>query len=411
MEPFSKNPWSLLRRPEGPLAVHIDSFTELLNGQGYSRSSAHPQTRLVADFSRWLAQQRVPVQEITPGHTERYLRSRARHRRPTRSDAPALRRLLDLLRQKELIAQNGVSAEVTPLQQLVDEFVQYLRQERVLAPATLANYLPFIRCFLAEHFGRGRPRLSALCAADVVGFVQRRAARLHRKRAKVMTTALRSFLQYARFRGEIQTDLAAAVPAVADWSMSSIPRSIAPEHVQRVLASCNRQSAMGRRDYAILLLLARLGLRAGEIVSLRLEDIDWEAGCLSVRGKGSQTSLLPLPLEVGEAIADYLQNGRVRSTSRSVFLRARAPVRGFATQVAVCSVVSHAFSRAGIESPRKGAHQFRHGLACEMLRQEASLAEIGELLRHRSPQTTAIYAKVDVASLRALGLPWPGGAR
>jgi integrase len=159
------------------------------------------------------------------------------------------------------------------------------------------------------------------------------------------------------------------------------------------------------------LLLARLGLRAGEVAFLKLEDIDWEAGCLNVRGKGGYRSALPLPVEVGEAIATYLQTGRPASSSRFVFLRAKAPIQGFKSQIAVLSVVRHALARAGIDSPRKGAHQFRHALACEMLRQGASLPEIGQILRHRSPQTTAIYAKVDLASLRTLALPWPGGVR
>jgi site-specific recombinase XerD len=225
-----------------------------------------------------------------------------------------------------------------------------------------------------------------------------------------VTKALRSFLQYARYRGDITLDLAAAVPTVANWSMASIPRAIAPDHVQAVLAHCNRASAIGCRDYAILLLLARLGLRAGEIAFLELDDIDWEAATLNLRGKGGRVSRLPLPLEVGEAIAAYLRTGRPASTSRRVFLRALAPIRGFARQVTVLSVVRQAMVRAGIDPPRKGAHQFRHALACKMLRQGASLPEIGQILGHRSPQTTAIYAKVDLASLHTLALPWPGGA-
>jgi integrase/recombinase XerD len=167
---------------------------------------------------------------------------------------------------------------------------------------------------------------------------------------------------------------------------------------------------VGCRD-AILLTLARLGLRASEVAFLKLDDINWEAGCVNVRGKGGHRSALPLPVDVGEAIAAYLQVGRPASSSRFVFLRANAPIRGFKSQVAVLSVVRHALARAGIDSPRKGAHQFRHALACDMLRKGASLPEIGQILRHRNPQTTAIYAKVDLDSLRALAFPWPGDAR
>ena len=217
------------------------------------------------------------------------------------------------------------SSPVTPVQRLLDDYAAYLRQERALAPPTLVYYLRFVRCFLTERFGSGRLRLSLLRATDVVLFVQRQVDRLSPKVAKLVTTALRSFLQYARYRGYITTDLAAAVPTVANWSMASIPRSIAPDHVQRVLAHCNRHSAVGCRDYAILLLLARLGLRASEIAFLKLEDIDWDTGCLNVRGKGGSRVGLPLPVEVGEAIATYLQTGRPASTSRFVFLAREGP--------------------------------------------------------------------------------------
>jgi len=253
--------------------------------------------------------------------------------------------------------------------------------------------------------------LFALCAADVIGFIQCQAACLHIIRAKQMTAALRSFLQYARYQGYINIDLSASVPTVANWSKASIPKSLPPDQVELVLAHCDRQTAVGRRDYAILLLLARLGLRAGEIVSLSLDDIDWQAGLITVRGKSNHLSQLPLPIDVGEAIVAYLQNGRPLSTSRALFLRGQAPITSFKGPAAVSKLVRHALIRAGIDSPYKGAHQFRHTLATEMLRQGASLAEIGELLRHRNPQTTTIYAKVDLVSLRKLALPWPGGAQ
>ena len=411
MERSQKYSWSLRREPAGPLAPYIDGFIGRLSVLGYAETSAHQCTRLAADFSGWLKQKKVAKEEITPEHTQRYLKYRAGNQRPRRGDVAALKQLLDELIEKGVIAPRRTIIDVTPVQRLLDEYALYLRQERVLAPATRVNYLRFIRSFLTERFGRGRLRLAVLCAADVVRFVQRQAAHLSPKVAKLVTTALRSFLRYACYRGHIAVDLADAVPAVANWSMTSIPRSIEPDHVRRVLASCNRQSAVGRRDYAILLLLARLGLRAGEVVGLTLNDIEWEAGCLNVRGKGGHRSALPLPAEVGEAIAAYLRVGRPVSTSRILFLRAKAPIRGFRNSIAVLSVVRHALARAGIDTPRKGAHQFRHALACEMLRQGASLPDIGQILRHRSPQTTAIYAKVDLDSLRPLALPWPGAVR
>ena len=297
-----------------------------------------------------------------------------------------------------------------PIELLAQDFASHLRQDQALSAATIAYYVPFARQLLTERFGRRDVDLGDLCAADVLGFVQRHARALP-SRAKMMTTALRSFLRYARYRGDINIDLAAAVPAVANWAMTSIPRAIAPDHVRRVLAHCNRHTSVGRRDFAILMLLARLGLRSGEVVALTLEDIDWEVGHLRVCGKGRRECLVPLPADVGEAIAAYLQQGRPPSATRRLFLRTHAPFRGLGRSNPLGPIVKRAFARAGIDSPRNGAHQFRHGLATQMLKRGASLLEIGEVLRHRSPEITAIYTKVDLISLRELALPWPGGVQ
>jgi site-specific recombinase XerD len=204
--------------------------------------------------------------------------------------------------------------------------------------------------------------------------------------------------------------LAAAVPIVASWSMASIPRAISAEQTKRLLASIDRKTAAGRRDYAILLLLARLGLRSGEVASLELNDIDWSAGQLTVRGKGSRRSEMPLPADVGRSIAAYLRHGRPQCASRRVFLRTKAPVRGFQGPSGVGSIVRHRLKRAKITAPTHGAHQFRHGLASDMLRQGASLAEIGAVLGHRHPDTTRIYTKIDLKALHTLAQPWPRGA-
>ena len=402
----------LSRPPQGPLAGYIGSFAESLSKQGYSLDSIHRQVLLAACFSRWLRQKGVGVRSICADHPARYLRYRARHVRPCSGDAAALRQLTDFLRREDVIpAEKRSARRLSSAERYARAYEQYLRDARALARATIVNYVPFIRDFLEDRFGHGRVRLSRLCAGDVVRFVQRQVPRLHLKRAKLMTTALRSFLHYARYRGEVTLDLVAAVPVVANWSMTSIPRAISADHVRQLLVSIDRRSAIGRRDYAILLLLARLGLRASEVVFLELDDIDWNTGRLYVRSKGAQRLELPLPTEVGKAIAAYLRRGRAYSTSRRVFLRAKAPIRGFRGASGVGSIVRHALKRASIQAPTTGAHQFRHGLATEMLRQGASLGEIGELLGHRHPQTTKIYAKVDLKALRTLALPWPGGVR
>lgn len=401
----------LSQAPEGPLAAHIGSFAEFVSAQGYSLYSIHRQVHLAACFSRWLKKKGVDVRHITSDDSRRYLLYRARHARPCRGDAAALRHLVDFLRDEGVIsAETGLVRRLTPAEGFTQAYEQHLREAQALAEATILNYVPFIRRFLKDRFGDGPVDLSRLCDRDVVRFVQRQAPRLHRKRAKLMTSALRSFLKYARYRGEVVLDLAAAVPVVADWSMPSIPRAISADQVHQLLASIDRRTAIGRRDYAILVLLARLGLRSSEVVFLELEDIDWNAGTLSVRGKSGLGNVFPLPREVGKAIAAYLRDGRPLSTSRRVFLRAKAPIRGFRGASGVGSIVRHSLKRAGVKAPTHGAHQFRHGLATEMLRQGASLGEIGDMLGHRHPQTTKIYTKVDLEALRTLALPWPGGA-
>jgi site-specific recombinase XerD len=402
----------LSRTPEGPLAPHIGPFAKSLREQGYALASIHRQVLLAACFSRWLQRQGVSLRSITSDHPARYLRYRMRRVQRGRGDAAALGHLLAFLHCERVIpAERIPSRRLTSAERCAQAYERYLREIRGLAKATIVNYVPFIRSFLKECFDDGPVMLSRLCASDVVRFVQRQAAHLHQKRAKLLTCALRSFLRYVRYLGKTKLDLAAAVPIVANWSMSSIPRAITEEQVRHLLSSVDRRTAMGRRDYAILILLARLGLRSGEVASLELGDIDWKAGQLSVRGKTGQRSELPLTAEVGKVIAAYLRRGRPHSTSRRVFLRAKAPVRGFRGASGVGSIVRHRLQRAGIDAPTLGAHQFRHGLASKLLRHGASLGEIGELLGHHNPETTKIYIKVDIDALRTLALPWPGGVR
>lgn len=402
----------LARAPDGPLAAYIGTFAESQRTLGYAPGSIHRQALLAACFSHWLKRQGVALRQVRSDHTLRFLRCRARRVRIAPGNAAALRHLLEFLRGQGVIRAERIPVpHLTAVGRCVLSYVQYLRDMRALANATIVNYVPFVRGFLEHRFGDGPVRLARLSAGDVVRYVQRQAPRLHRKRAKLLTTALRSFLRYARYRGDVTLDLASVVPVVANWSMPSIPRAIGADQIHQLVASFDRHTVVGRRDYAIVLLLAQLGLRAGEVAFLDLEDLDWKAGQVRVRGKGGHRTALPLPPAVGEAIATYLRHGRPFSDSSRVFLRSKAPIRGFLNQSSVGSIVQHALQRAGIQAPSCGAHQFRHAMATQMLRGGASLAEIGEILRHRSPQTTMIYTKVDIQALRSLALAWPGGAR
>jgi integrase/recombinase XerD len=357
---------SLLRPPEGPLARYISSFATWAAAQRYALPSVRQRARMAAGFSRWLAERSIRLRSVSSSHCARYLRHRGRQRYIWDGDAAALRHLLYFLRNQGVIPAEKIRRRrLIPVEQCAQAFGRYLGDERLLAKVTIRTYLPFIRDFLGGHFGTGPVRLSRLSPRDVAQFVQRRAQRLHLGRAKILVSALRSFLRYVRYRGDIWSDLAAAVPSVANWSMASIPRGIAPDQAGQLLAQINRRTAVGRRDYAILLLLVRLGLRCGEVAFLELEDIDWKDGSLSVRGKSGRPVKLPLPTDVGEAIVEYLRFGRPRGGSRHVFLRARAPVRGFLDPCAVRTIISRALKRAGIDAPTMGAHQFRHGLAAD----------------------------------------------
>ena len=413
MNRFYKDSRTIEQMKEGPLGPHIVAYAEHLHAVGYAKKSAHRMLRIVAGFSRWLQRQHVAVEKIIPQHVRDYLQSRKNSGyHPHRCDQPALSRLLMLLAEHDAIADHHPKPPPTPSEELLEQYDAYLQKELGLAWRTRIDYAPFVRRFLMDQFGRGPTDVSKLRPADILQFVQHRAAKMNPKYAQSMISALRSFLRFIRYRGQLKLDLAACVPSVASWSLSTVPQALALIHVEQVLSGCNRKTGIGRRDYAILLLLARLGLRGGEVAHLTLDDIDWENGRILIRGKGGRADQLPLVADVGKAIAAYLKNGRSPvSSDRHLFLRARAPVIGFQDHQAVGSVVKHALMRAGIDSPRKGAHQFRHSLASAMLRQGRSLGEIGEILRHRSPNTTAIYAKVDLVSLRALALPWPGGGR
>ena len=397
------------RPPEGPLSAHVRPFGKWAFEQGYSKYRVDQRVVLAAGFSQWLGRKGIRAREVSGEHPAQYLRHRWRQKQVDRGDNPSLKQFLEFLRCGEIVGPEKVdSGRITPVGQCVREFETYLQDQRALALTTVSQYARYIRLFLTKRFGKRTVKLESLRAKDVYSFVRQESLSTHFTNAKRITTSLRSFFQFARYRGVITADLAAAVPKVAGWSMSGIPRAIASDEIRKLLSSIDRRHAKGRRDYAILLLLARLGLRSGEITRLDLGDIDWNSGSLKVRGKG-RDSRLPLPRDVGEAIVAYLQHGRPTTTSRRVFLRSKAPFRGFQDSTAIAGIVRYAIERAGVQSPTHGAHQFRHALASQMLRHGGSLKEIGELLGHRSIQVTTIYAKVDISALRTLALRWPGG--
>jgi site-specific recombinase XerD len=406
-----KFPTMRRRLHAGPLRVHIDEYIALLQEQGYSRQSARVHLQVLADFSGWLQRRKLSVGDIDASTLGHYLRCRERFVDRHRGASSALNKLLGMLRDRGIANHDTRIGAIDPIECAKENFKQYLSQERGLSAAILHTYLPVVDQFLRERFGRSSSRFSELRATDLTGFIQRHAHDYSPRTAQRMVAALRAFLRYLRLRGDITTDLAASVPTVANWSYSTLPKFLQSGEAQQVLARCDRHTAVGRRNYAILLLLARLGLRAGEVVAMTLDDINWKEGRLTVRGKGGQWADMPLPAKVGKAIAAYLRRGRPRCASRRLFIRGHAPRIGFANSSTISTLVKRALAHAGVRSAHTGAHVFRHTLATEMLRHGASLGEVGQLLRHQHPDTTRIYAKVDLSALRQLALPWPGDGR
>ena len=402
-------PSTIERLRQGPLSEYLDAYAAAVAEQGYSHHSISRQIVVIADFSRWLKHQHIPVQTLNSKVVDRFLGFRRRQHRVGRGDPKALARMLAMLCQTGVVKQQPPVAD-NARSRITSEFRFYL-EECGRSQATLKNYVPFIDHFLSERFKSRAPNVAMLRASDVTGYVTRHARQLSPVRASLMVTALRSFFRYLRHRGAITTDLASSVPTVPNWSLSTLPRFLPASTVERILKRCNQKTSVGRRNYAILLLLARLGVRAGEVVGLSLDDIDWDSGQITIRGKGGKSAPLPLPADVGAALAAYLRNDRPPSASRRVFLRHRAPLAGFSNPSTLSSIVRRALKHAGVESAHMGAHVLRHSLATSLLRQGGSLDEIGELLRHQSPNTTAIYAKVDVTALHTLALAWPGGGR
>lgn len=411
LERFFADDAVVQRQRWGPLGPYLDSYAAMVDALGYARSTTRGQLWSLAELGRWLERRAISVAGLDERVIETFLTERRRRRGGLRrSDTASCRLFLEYLRSEGIVAPCKSRRAESALDGLTRRYETYLKRERGLEQATVDAYRPFVHRLLVERFGDELLRLEILDPSDILSFVQRHAHSMSPKRAQLMVSALRSFLRFLLQQGEIASDLAACVPAVADWRLSTVPKYLGAEEIERLLSICDQRTRIGRRDYAILMLLARLGLRANEVVVLELDDLDWRAGEIVVRGKGQRHDRLPLLQEVGEALAAYLRRDRPGGSTRRVFVRTRAPIRGFAGPQTISTIVRRALQRADLEAPAKGvaAHLLRHSLATEMLRRGASMTEIAEVLRHRSPSTTEIYAKVDIGGLRSLAQPWPG---
>jgi integrase/recombinase XerD len=388
-------------RVEGSLAPFAEGFAADLAGQGYSPLSAANLLRLMAHLSRWLDAERLEPADLDSGRAEGFLAERRRLGYVGWLSGRGLAPMLGYLRGLGVVPLLPCPGPVTAEEVLLGRFRGYLTGERGVTVPVAARYVSVVRPFTA---GRAA-RLGEVTAAEVSGFVTTRCAGSAVWAAKELVTALRSLLRWLHLEGMTAAGLDAAVPPAAGKRSSGLPKGLPGGQVTALLASCDRQTAAGRRDFAVLTVMARLGLRAAETAALDLDDIGWRAGELLVRGKGRRDERLPLPADVGEAIAGYLHGGRPGTGgSRAVFVRSCAPHGGLSAG-GVGGIMRQACVRAGL--PVTGAHRLRHSAGTAMLRAGAPLAEVGQVLRHRSAETTAIYAKVDDSALRQLARPWP----
>jgi integrase/recombinase XerD len=387
----------------GPLASFAEAYSGELRARGYTPLTTVNELRQVGRLSRWLEAGGLPAADLSRERVDEFLVwQRATGCPSSAVSRPGLICLLEVLDGLGVLASEPPVLEGSPLDLLLSSFERYLMSERGLAAGTIVGYVAHARWFLE---GLERDGVLGLSAADVTGAVLRKAeSGVSVAAAQYFVSGLRAFLRFSFLEGLVAADLSQAALVVRGRRASLLPRGISPADARALLDSCDRRRALGRRDYALIILLLRLGLRRGEVARLTLDDIDWRAGELVVHGKGGREDRLPLPADVGAAIASYLRRGRPGSDRREMFLQARAPYMPIASGT-VASTVRRACRRAGIAEV--GSHRLRHTAACEMVGAGVPIVRIGQVLRHRSLQSTAIYARVDIEQLRQLAQPWP----
>lgn len=389
---------------EGALAQHAVGLAEDLAEQGYSERSIAGHLRVLAHLDKWLVAQGLAPEGLTDAMVDRYLEAKRPNGQRRCTSRRGFAPVLDHLRTVGAVPPLAERSTPTPFEPVLACYRRYLAEERKLMPATVVDYEYYAGLFLSDLPAPVRGDLARVRAADVVGVVRAQCQSRGQSWVKNFTTALRSLLRFLFLEGRVPCDLTGSVLPVAGWRRRRLPMALGPAEVGRLLASCGRPGSAGTRDLAIVTLALRLGLRAAEIAALQLGDIDWREGEVTVHGKGGRLDRLPLPVDVGEQIVDYLRHERPPTSSRSLFIKAVSPRVGISSKT-VEGVVQRASQRAGLAPI--GPHRLRHTAATQMLRAGAALAEIGQALRHEHAQTTAQYAKVDLTSLAALAMPWP----
>lgn len=396
------------RRKPGQLGPFVEGYRSRLLSLGYTPGTVGGQLKVLGQLGRWMQVAGLDAADLNEARIEQFLSVRRGEDHPRVPGMRSFGALLEYLRDEHV-----VPAAIVPVPTALEEFVgvyrDWLVTERGLAPPTVLRYENLARRFLREHsISTGEVNVQGLTGADVSGFVLAERDRVSLGAVKGRAGELRSLLRFLHLRGLIPVALATAVPAIAGWRDAAIPKTMTAPEVQALIDSCDRTRPEGARDYAILVTVARLGLRSAEVSRLQLGDVDWRAGELLIRGKTRRQDRLPLPVEVGEALAEYLRDARPDTEERTMFMTCRPPRHGIRPDL-VKSVVHRACQRCGVTPV--GAHRLRHALATEMLSRGASLVTISQVLRHQDLATTAIYAKVDIGRLRTIAQPWPGARR
>jgi len=411
MHKRSRTRWNTIKDPHfGPLGAHVKEFEKVLSEQGYLQLYINCMIRMIYHLNKWLYQKQISLKQLNEKKVAVFLRYWLKSHRPCLVAQSTFTKLLDWLRRADIIPTPTPKKDKSRISCITEDYKRYLKDERGLSSETLRNYIPTVRRFLSWRFKLNTFALGDIRPKDVTKFLFNQTKNYSPKRIQLEASALRSFFRFLLFSGDINVDLASCVPTVANHQPSELPKYLHPKDVNRLLLGCNRTRAAGIRDYAILLLMARLGLRAGELLTLTLDDIKWEEGTIVIHGKSGQDETLPIPKDVGSAIVKYLKKSRPKCSTRRLFVRTKAPFRELARDGCICSVVRRACRRAGISPPHQGAHLLRHSLATHMLHKGATMNEIADILRHRSTQTTEIYAKVNMRALNELAQPWPTGA-
>jgi site-specific recombinase XerD len=390
------------------LDAHLAAFLTTLAAAGYAEKTQHDKRRAISPFIRWVRDAGIALADLDDAcMISAFLTCWSRRPRRYRDSArAALLQFLEHLRTVGVIRRRSLEPSPSPAEALVQRYLDHLRDKRGLRDRSIEVYSPFVRAFVIAQ--RLPASVLALDASAVRNYLLDRSQRRSVSFVKLLTATLRSFLRFYFLDGATATDLSKAVPPVRRWRLAAVPPLVTADEVERIIAATDRSTPRGIRAFAILLLLARLGMRAGEVVALELDDIRWDVSEIVVRGKGGLYDRLPLLDDVGQALALYLREARGPSASRRVFVRRIAPHVGLSNPTAVCVIAREAVQCAGLRLVgRVGAHIFRHGLATHMIRCGASLAEISQVLRHRSITSTQLYAKVDLEGLRSVAMPWP----